>query len=266
MTDDILDDLVRSARRCERAAKAFDTEPLHSMVSRLLEAARSVENAASGSWFGYLSTIYIQGLRPAQPGEYFDTEWGTGGTPGLSETTGGPWCEYSYKDVAAEILRRAQVPDLTAVSDAAKAANEVFQSTKTEVLPTLDAILTVHPDEVLKDLRTKIADLKSYIPAEKFAQRRAPRQQSTRDPRAQQGGLQVPHHVSFEARVLQFASSGEYTSDLAKHIRHAVTYLEKKHKMKGKTVAKTDGKIFIGHGRSPAWRDLKDFCNRSASG
>jgi predicted nucleotide-binding protein len=24
-------------------------------------------------------------------------------------------------------------------------------------------------------------------------------------------------------------------------------------------VAKTDGKIFIGHGRSQAWRDLKDF-------
>lgn len=29
--------------------------------------------------------------------------------------------------------------------------------------------------------------------------------------------------------------------------------------MKGKSVAKTDGKIFIGHGRSAAWRDLKDF-------
>jgi predicted nucleotide-binding protein len=29
--------------------------------------------------------------------------------------------------------------------------------------------------------------------------------------------------------------------------------------MKGNTVAKTDGTIFIGHGRSAAWRDLKDF-------
>ena len=29
--------------------------------------------------------------------------------------------------------------------------------------------------------------------------------------------------------------------------------------MKGKTLAKTDGKIFIGHGGSKVWRDLKDF-------
>jgi predicted nucleotide-binding protein len=29
--------------------------------------------------------------------------------------------------------------------------------------------------------------------------------------------------------------------------------------MKGKTVARTDGRIFIGHGRSNAWKDLKDF-------
>lgn len=29
--------------------------------------------------------------------------------------------------------------------------------------------------------------------------------------------------------------------------------------MQGQTIAKTDGKIFIGHGRSVAWKDLKDF-------
>src|SRR5262249_14459529 len=39
----------------------------------------------------------------------------------------------------------------------------------------------------------------------------------------------------------------------------AARYLEQKHKMKGQTVAKTQGKIFIGHGHSPVWKDLKDF-------
>jgi predicted nucleotide-binding protein len=258
MTDDILDDLIRAARRCERAARAFEAEPIHSMVSRLLEASRSVGNAASSSWFGYLATIYLQGFRPARPGEYFDTEWG-GGDPGLSETTGGPWCEYTYKEVADEILRRAQVPDLALLADAARSATEAFDSTKAEVLPTLDAILTVHPDQVIKDLRTTIVGLESFILAEKFVKPRAPKRQSTRDPRAHQGGFQVPHHISFECHVLQLVSNGEQTSELAKAIRHAVTYLQKKHKMKGKTVAKTDGKIFIGHGRSLAWRDLKDF-------
>jgi predicted nucleotide-binding protein len=29
--------------------------------------------------------------------------------------------------------------------------------------------------------------------------------------------------------------------------------------MKGKTVTKTEGPIFVGHGRSPVWKDLKGF-------
>ena len=259
MTDDILDDLIRAARRCERAAKAFETEPIHSMVSRLLDASRSVGKAASGSWVGYLATVYIEGFRPAQPGEFFDTEWGAFAPIGVSNTSGGPWGEYTYKQVGDEILRRAQVPDLTPIADAAQAANEAFESTKIEALPTLDAVLTVHADQVLRDLRGKIAELESYVLAKQFAEQRAPRHQRTRDPRAQQGGLQAPHHISFEAHLLQLASSGDRTSELAKNIRHAVTYLQKKHKMKGKTVAKTDGKIFLGHGRSNAWKDLTDF-------
>jgi hypothetical protein len=98
MTDDILDDLIRAARRCERVAKLFDTEPIHSMVSQLLDASRSVANAASGSWVGYLATVYIEGFHPAKAGEYFDTEWGAFAPMGVSNTTGGPWAEYRHRN------------------------------------------------------------------------------------------------------------------------------------------------------------------------
>jgi predicted nucleotide-binding protein len=36
-------------------------------------------------------------------------------------------------------------------------------------------------------------------------------------------------------------------------------HLQHRFKMKGKTIAKKDGKIFIGHGHSSAWKDLKIF-------
>jgi predicted nucleotide-binding protein len=47
---------------------------------------------------------------------------------------------------------------------------------------------------------------------------------------------------------------------LADNVRQVVMYLQKVRKLKGASVAKTDGSIFIGHGgKSIAWRDLKDL-------
>ncbi len=54
-------------------------------------------------------------------------------------------------------------------------------------------------------------------------------------------------------------SYGLNLSELAKRARYVEKYLEKRLKMGGKSIARTDGKIFIGHGRSVVWRDLKDF-------
>jgi predicted nucleotide-binding protein len=48
-------------------------------------------------------------------------------------------------------------------------------------------------------------------------------------------------------------------NELAKQATYLSKYLVKRRKLKGKTVAKTDGKIFIGHGRSLIWKDLRDF-------
>lgn len=58
-------------------------------------------------------------------------------------------------------------------------------------------------------------------------------------------------------------SSSIQVGELAKIARHAQRYLEARYKVKGKSIAKKDGKIFIGHGHSSAWRDLKDFLHET---
>lgn len=71
--------------------------------------------------------------------------------------------------------------------------------------------------------------------------------------------MRVPHHIFFNALMTEFRSHGQKCKEMAKLARHAGNYLKQKYKMKGRTMAKTDGKIFIGHGRSEAWKALKDF-------
>src|SRR5262245_56606429 len=79
-----------------------------------------------------------------------------------------------------------------------------------------------------------------------------------RDMRAIAEGQRVPPHVQFEAWVLECSSWCGQADNLAQLIRQAVKYLQYRLQLKGATVAKTEGTVFIGHGGSPAWRDLKD--------
>jgi predicted nucleotide-binding protein len=228
------------------------------MRDRLTTAINDVSKAWSGSFIGYHANIYIEGLRPRMPGEHFDSEWG--GVGAHVSRTQGPWAEYSYEGVQEEILRRAGITDLAPMGQPAEAAGRVFEECKAELLPTLDALLAVYDDAVLRDVREKVAELQSHISRDEFARSYIPKgQYFSRDTLAITQGMRVPPHLLIEAWALSMYSYGNRVQELANNVRYAVRYLQQRHKMKGKSVAKTEGKVFIGHGRSQAWRDLKDF-------
>jgi predicted nucleotide-binding protein len=173
----------------------------------------------------------------------------------------GEWAEYAFDGVKEEIERRAGVQDVQPLNDAVCIASSAFDSGRDEILPALDAILSARTDERLKGLRDKIMDLKSHVSMEEVGLSWIPRgQHIVRDPRAQgSGGFQIPHHLRYQAWVMERMSYGVQAGELAKLTKRVVTYLKYTVSMKGNTVAKTDGTVFIGHGRSAAWRDLKDF-------
>lgn len=251
--DNLVDEMVRAARRSERAASFFNKDPTDGMIRRLSDACHEVGKAWSGSFIGYHAMVYIAGLRPVRPGEHFSSEWGP-------MRSNGDWAEYSYEGVKAEIESRAGVQDMQPINDAVSLASSAFNSGQEEILPALDAILAARKDETLKSLRDSIAELPDHFSMEDLGRSWIPSgQHIVRDPRAQSGGFQLPHHLRYEAWLLERASFGVQASELAKLTKQAVKYLKYTMSMQGNTVAKTDGTVFIGHGRSAAWRDLKDF-------
>jgi predicted nucleotide-binding protein len=257
--DDLLDDIVRAARRCERAARQFEAERVCTIRDRLGEAIQQIGRAWSGSWIGYHSRVYTDGLRPRLPGESFDSEWGADG--GFNDTTRGAWAEYDPNDVEQALMKLAGVTDddWAYLEQLANAAEESFESAQTEMLPILDAILVEHDEAPIREARKKVAELKCSVSRTEIVRALMPKQWMSRDSRAMNEGPQVPPHVHVQIRLGEQLFFGTQAAALAKQARYAVSYLEKRHKMKGKTVAKTDGKVFIGHGRSAVWRDLKDF-------
>jgi len=255
--DDICDDFLRVARRCERTAKSFEIEPAASIQGSLRDAIDSVGEAWSGSWIGYQASVYTQGLRPRKANEHFDSEWGD--MDAISNRTMGDWNIYDYDTVYQEILERSGNVDTEVITHAAKQAERAFAECKADLLPAFDALLSKDNDKVLQELREKLSELKSHHAASVFLQTIMPKQMFSRDRRALQGGCQPPHHLAVQAWLLEEASHGKQAAKLAEIARHAATYLQKAKKMKGNTVTRIDGPVFVGHGQSPLWKDVKDF-------
>jgi predicted nucleotide-binding protein len=190
----------------------------------------------------------------------FDPDWGVIGA--WSSNTAGEWTVYDYDTVVDEIMRRAGVESTGPIVEAARNAEAAFQQARNEILPILDAVLEDHEDKTLRRERDRIEELRSHVTATEFASTEQPHQIVTRDSRAlaeAMQGFRVPHHLSFQSFVLEQASYGMRVKELATIARRIEKYLIAKYKMKGNTVAKTEGTIFIGHGHSDEWRKLSQF-------
>ncbi|WP_240806611.1 TIR domain-containing protein [Polyangium spumosum] len=159
-----------------------------------------------------------------------------------------------------EIRERAGGVDVKVLDDAAETVREIFGDCRDELLPTIDALLAIKDDDAIKKVRAEVASLKPYYTErELFEAMIAGKEFGTRDRRAAAEGIRTPPHLKVILYVASILSCQNGVRELAKQAQYLVRYLQKTRKMKGKTVAKVDGKIFIGHGRSRVWKDLKDF-------
>jgi predicted nucleotide-binding protein len=256
--EEIVNTLLRAAGECERASQSFRNDPIRTMCSKLTEAVTEITKAWSGSWLGYHASVYLDGFRSAQPGEVFDSEWGRS----RHSRTRGPWRECSSDEVLAEIQNLAQISDLSPIQHAAQAAEEVFKNQKEEIVPALDALLALHDDPSLKELREEIENLETHTSRDDYIEAMRPGQVMSRDSLAYTQGFRRPYHFSFMALLLEHQSYGEQCAELARLARRSARYIQQKHKIvegEKRGMERQGKKIFIGHGRSDVWRELKDF-------
>jgi predicted nucleotide-binding protein len=80
----------------------------------------------------------------------------------------------------------------------------------------------------------------------------------TRDTAAVQGGFQAPPHFTVLARVYALRQPFAANCELEKIARRAASHL-KDEEAKTRTDERIGTNVFIGHGRAPDWKDLRDF-------
>jgi hypothetical protein len=153
-------ELTDAAKRFADAAALADPEKITAPLKSLAEAAEKIEHAFSGSWLGYHSRVYYEGLRRPPPGSNFSQEWGFAGYPELvGHGSRGNWREFDPEDVKSSIYQLAGSPDLGPAQAAAADAAGIFDEAKAEVVSILEIELSQSPDPFLSRLKGDLEKL-----------------------------------------------------------------------------------------------------------
>lgn len=252
------EELFGLAKQLEAAAETGNAEEIEHPLKALQDAAHEVKRAFSGSWLGYHSRVYYEGFAPPPPGANFSQEWGLKDMNFTSLGSRGAWREYNYVEVEEHIEALANHPNLDPARDAARHADEVFDKGKAEIISILETELASQSDAFLAKLK---AELETLEPMSQFdiAKHWSPKGQIiTRDMIAMGQGYTVPAHVNAAAKVASLHHSFDICKAAAEIARKAASHLERKER-KQAAADRVGTNVFIGHGRSLVWRELKDF-------
>jgi predicted nucleotide-binding protein len=232
------------------------TEPKFAQsLDALNDAAETAGRAWSGSWLGYQSRVYYAGLQPPPPGAHFDI---SDGLPDrYASDTVGDWVEYPYDQIHKILKDAAREPTFDELCELANRASSEMREARERLLSILNAVNQERNDTYLERL-IKDADKIKTLTASEFARQHAPGQIMSSDFAALQHGIQTPPHIALLAQVSAIRSPFNAAGGIAKVARRAKNHLA--HRKSSKVFRSGPGdKVFIGHGRSAAWRDLKDY-------
>jgi hypothetical protein len=247
-------DLIDLADRLEPLAASFEGAAFQKDLARLRDAANEIARAWSGSNLGYHSRVYYETFEAPPPGASFSVEWGL-----TDDFDGGAaWREYRFNDVVAGIRRRAGNPDLSAAHAEAMRLKAIFELTQPEMISSMTVAVENRPDPYLKKLLEQAEAVRTASRREYLSAQIRTGQVFTRDMTAMTQGTQAAPHQSMLAEILEIKSPATALSELSKLARQAGSHLLRVEKGK-KRAALVGTNVFIGHGRSAAWRDLKEF-------
>ena len=252
------EELFEIAKKLQAAAEAGEAQDISAPLKALGDAANQVKQSFSGSWLGYHSRVYYEGLAPPPAGAHFSQEWGLKDLEYTSLGSRGAWREYRFDVVTSQIFAIAENPDIAHARLAAKEAHALFDASKSEIESIIESELAGQSDTFLSKLQ---ADLQNMHPMSKMdvANHWMPKGQiMTRDMVAMGQRNQVPPHIDVLAEIASINNSFALCRGAADVAKKAASHLERKGRRKVAT-DRVGTNVFIGHGRSGAWRELKDF-------
>jgi predicted nucleotide-binding protein len=252
------DELLAIADRQSALATACNSPLVEAPINAMERAAKIVGKAWSGSWLGYQSCVYYKRLAPPPAGAHFSSEWGFMEMGWVEGTTTGDWEELADADVKHRIRQLAGNVDLEPAREFAKQAARKFEADKADVSSIISTEVLSSPDPYLESLKEEVDKLPFLSEAEVLNSVRPTVTIVCRDTRAVNQGTRTPPHIAVLAEVHALRQSKIVCDQLSSLARKAGSHIGRRSRRRVR--AETIGtNVFIGHGRSLIWKELKDF-------
>ncbi len=208
---------------------------------------------------GYHARVYYDGFRHPPANSSFSVEWG------LKEVYGdmgsrGDWRQYSAEEVKHFINNACGRPDLSESERMREKGAQVFETNFDEVVSILHSATATRNDHYLSKLLEDIGGLR-LLQKRDFVEIWKPKGQLvSRDSEAVLQGLFLPPHLDIIADISFLRDSHRACKELHRIARNAAAYLGRMENSQ-RRLDRIGTNVFIGHGRSSVWKDLKDFVN-----
>ena len=249
-------ELIEARKRLLQFADECDAAPETNTLNEVWQYAKEIGKSASGSWLGYQANVYYKDFKAPPAGAHFNIGHGTGGTYFSGPSPN--WVEHTAQDVFDLLVDANSKTALAAAEQAAEKGLALFNGVKTDVSSVLAVYLSEHDDPFVRRVADEIEQAK-VLDATDIANQMSPKRKLiTSDMRAVQQGTWAPPHIKVQARVTAAHQPAEHCRDLAGRLEKLAAHLARI-KQREVRAARVGTNIFIGHGRSPVWRDLKDF-------
>jgi len=257
MSNPYVDELAELASRLKDAAQTGEADEVAEPLRLLGDAAVVVGGAWSGSPLGYHSRVYYADFAEPPPGAHFSSEWGF--SEAFSNPTLGEWREYRYGDVTAVVRERAGSPDLATARSVSALARELLAAAKAQIDSVLSAFGNDRTDDLVAELKGRAEKVIAGT-QQQYADATLPSGQfMSRDMRAMTDGLRVAPHFSVHAEALSLAAPFDACEKLGDLAQQAGAHINRLSSGRHASAPGQGSAVFIGHGHSPLWRELKDF-------
>ena len=244
------EELLSIADSMDELAMCARHEDVQQPLERLKQAAEEVRLAFSGSWLGYHASVYYKDLKPPPLGDHFSQELGPTGN----------WIEFDPVYVSKAIYELADNPDM---EPAGKFHNEdagEFSTQRLNAISILEVALNESDKPFLERMKGDIDSLSVMTVNEVIARLQPKRAISADNYALTQGNQIAPPHIGVLANIRVIRHTCYVVAELAKLTRQAAEHISRlKHRQQREATEIAGTKVFIGHGRSPVWRELKEF-------
>lgn len=254
----ITEQLLQAIWRCETALTLRNDPYFVSNGDTLRKNITQSIRAFSGSWLGYHANIYYRDLNDPEPGDHFSSEWGLIEAY-ISNPMSGNWLEYQPDAIRNAIFDGVDDQYEKRLTEVSEKAREALEENYETVRTILDALNAKQQVPALDRIGAEIGKIVVQMSASNVIDVMRPRgQYVSRDSLAVSQGFRTPPHVAVNAEEIARLHPFSALESLVGCARKILKYMEINDLIERVTMP-TGQKVFIGHGRSLLWRELKDF-------